>query len=83
MGFFSDRYVRVYHHHLKNAGEVTSRYDQHMKIKRGLLPPPHKDGDTQQARAWWWAWEIDEAIECQRRAIAASERERRQLEAAE
>lgn len=73
MGFFTDRFIKVYYRDLKNAGHVTSRYDQFQKIKKGILPAPHKDGETMQARAWWWAWEIDEAIERERRALEAAE----------
>ncbi|MDW9503034.1 hypothetical protein GOB10_18450 [Sinorhizobium meliloti] len=73
MGYFANRKVKVLHEDLLAAGVVRSRYDQFQKIKKGILPPPHKDGDTMQSTAWWWAEEIDAAIEREKaeRQVAA------------
>lgn len=65
-----DSKIKVRFSDLKAYGLVSSRYDLHMKIKAGRLPPPHKDGEAAQASAWWYATEIDEAIERERQGIA-------------
>lgn len=67
---FADSKIKVRFDDLRAAGVVTTRKDLHRKIKAGRLPPPHKDGDTTQAMAWWYATEIDEAIERERQSIS-------------
>ncbi|AFL52873.1 hypothetical protein [Sinorhizobium fredii] len=54
-------------------GIVGSRFDLHTKIKKGRLPPPHKDGDDWRSAAWWWADEIDEALAREREMLDAAE----------
>lgn len=61
--------IKVRFDDLKAAGLVSTRKDLHLKIKSGRLPPPHKDGDSAQASAWWYATEIDEAVERERQTL--------------
>jgi hypothetical protein len=55
--------VKVTHRDLLKLGIVTSRFDQHVKIKAGKLRAPHKGGDTMQAAAWWWWHEVCDDLE--------------------
>lgn len=68
---FAATRVKVYYNDLKAAGVVKSRWDLQEKIKAGRLPPPHKDGDSKQATAWWYATEIDDAVTDEQKLIAA------------
>lgn len=65
----ADTKIKVHFEDLKAFGLVKSRYDLHMKIKDGRLPRPHKDGEAAQSAAWWYAAEIDEAVENERRNL--------------
>ncbi|MDX0639738.1 hypothetical protein GOD58_15065 [Sinorhizobium medicae] len=67
---FSDLYVKVYHEDFVRHGIVKNRVDQHFKIKKGVLPPPHKVGDNRQSPAFWWADEIDSVIDREREQYA-------------
>ncbi len=71
---YADHYSKVYHKDLVKHGTVRNRTDQHFKIKAGILPPPHKDGDPDsvQAPAFWWPEEIDAAIDREREKLAAA-----------
>ena len=40
-------------------------------IKRGTIRPPHKDGDSRQARAWWYWDEIMQDFENERQRLNA------------
>jgi hypothetical protein len=66
--------IKVYHKDLLRLGIVTSRYDQHQKIKSGKLRPPNKDANSMQAPAWWW-WE-DIAADLAREREATSSKQR-------
>jgi D-Tyr-tRNAtyr deacylase len=50
---FEDK-LKVRFNDLLNAGIVGSRFDLHHKIRKGALRPPFKDGNSQQASAWWY-----------------------------
>jgi len=59
---FSDHKVKVTFADLKAAGVVRHRNALHLKIKAGILPAPHKNGEHWQSPAWWYADEIDAAL---------------------
>ena len=63
--------VKVRYNDLKAAGIVGSRTDLFRKIKNGRLPPPQRDGIETQSRTWWWAEDIDKAVEAERKASSA------------
>ncbi|MEY9163118.1 hypothetical protein ABIE78_001237 [Sinorhizobium fredii] len=69
----ADQKVKVRYADLLRLGIVGSRFDLHTKIKKGRLPPPHKDGDDWRSAAWWWADEIDEALAREREMLDAAE----------
>ena len=56
---------------LKKMGLVGSRPHLLDLIKRGTIRPPHKDGDSRQARAWWYWDEIMEDFENERQRFNA------------
>ena len=63
--------LKVRHNDLKRMGIVTSRFDQHQKIKSGRLRPPNKDADRMQAPAWWWWEDVLQDLERERERQAA------------
>ncbi|MEY9781305.1 hypothetical protein [Sinorhizobium fredii] len=69
----ADQKIKVKYADLLRLGIVGSRFDLMTKIKKGRLPPPHKDGDHWRSAAWWWADEIDEALARERAMLDAAE----------
>ncbi|MDX0831242.1 hypothetical protein GOD82_15065 [Sinorhizobium medicae] len=70
---FTGKVYKVFHDDLVAANVVRNRPDQHYKIKAGILPPPHKDGESKRSAAWWWPEEIDAAMDRERERFAAME----------
>lgn len=63
--------VKLDYNDLKAMGIVGSRFDLRTKIQSGRLPKPNKDGSSVQARIWWWAADVQKAME--REKLAAAE----------
>jgi hypothetical protein len=75
--FKYDEPVRVRHEDLRRLGIVTSRDDQHQKIKAGILRKPYKNktrgsDSTMQSGAWWYWSDIAEDLNREKQALEAA-----------
>jgi hypothetical protein len=65
--------LRIFHNDLKRAGVVKSRTHQHELIRSGRLVAPHKLGERDQSRAFWYPGEIRQFLIAERQLIEQME----------
>ena len=61
--FTPDRPVKLKYADLNRMQIVGSRTHLKDLIARGVIRPPHKDGTSRQAAAWWFYDEIEEDMQ--------------------